>query len=188
MQPNCTALPLGIVIRKTPGVTKWAKWNWKAVGILPGASNAHWRELRREGDAVEYHAATVSLELYPSDTEAYLTGLSAQVPAIYVIMRDTDDPDAIEDVEVLLATASPYEAQDYMDSGEEIVEKVPMTEGLVAYIRDYINAHHEEEVFVKRKRDKKRIDLAEDGIGDPRIRQVADVYRAPGAKKERFVH
>ena len=41
-------------------------------------------------------------------------------------------------------------------------------------------------VFIKRKRDKKRIDLREDGKGDERIRQVADVYRAPASAKRRL--
>ncbi|MDE0408553.1 MAG: DUF3305 domain-containing protein, partial [Alphaproteobacteria bacterium] len=35
------------------------------------------------------------------------------------------------------------------------------------------------EPFVKRQRDRRRVDLAEDGKGDPRIRQMSDVYRAP---------
>ena len=34
-------------------------------------------------------------------------------------------------------------------------------------------------LLVKRSRDKRRTDLVEEGIGDARIRQVADVYRAP---------
>ncbi|WP_106205542.1 DUF3305 domain-containing protein [Aliiruegeria haliotis] len=188
MRPPQVSLPLGIVIRKMPGVTRWARWSWKAVGILPGAGPADWHEMRRDGDAVEYHAATVQLELYASDTEAYLTGLSARVPSIGVVMRDATDPDAAEDVEVVLATASPYETQDYLDSGEEIVELVPMPEGLVALIRDFVDAHHEDEVFVKRRRDKKRIDAQEDGVGDARIPQLTDVYRSPGSQKRRVLH
>ena len=184
MPSNSTSLPLGIVIRKSAGVTKWAKWVWRVVGVLPGAAQAQWKVLRREGDSVEYHAATLPLELWASDTEAYMTGLSARVPNIYVVLRETDDPDAKEDVEVLLATASPYEAQDYLDSGEEIVEQVAMPDGLVAFVRDFCLEHHVEETFVKRKRDRKRIDLQQDGIGDPRIRQKSDVYRAPGKRRE----
>ncbi len=86
-------------------------------------------------------------------------------------------------MQVLLATASPYEAQDYADTGEELVEKVPMPAGLVAWIRDFVELHHEDEVFIKRRRNKARIDLKEDGIGDARIRQASDVYRAPSRKE-----
>lgn len=175
-------MPLGVVIRRMPGVTRWARHVWKAVAVLPGAGEADWKELRREGDAVEYHAATLTLELYRTDTEAYLQGLSAEVPAIYVVMRDAEEGDA--PLDITLVTASPFEAQDYADTGEEQVEKVPMPEGLIAWVRDFAEAHHEEEVFVKRKRDKKRIDLKEDGIGDARIRQVADVYRAPSRREQ----
>lgn len=181
MAPRHATMPLGIVIRKSPGVTRWAKWVWKAVAILPGAAPAEWVELRREGDAIEYHAATLPLELWSSDSEAYLSGLSARVPSIAVVMRESETgPQPIEPV---LVTASPYEGQDYLDSGEEIVELVPMPHGLIAWIRDFAHQHHEDEVFVKRRRDKKRIDLVEDGKGDPRIAQLSDVYRAPGSRR-----
>jgi hypothetical protein len=179
-KPQSVSIPLGVVIRRVPGVTRWAKHVWKAVAVLPGAGGADWKELRRDGDAVEFHAATLPLELYRTDTEAYLHGLSAQSPSIYVVMRPGEDERPLE---ITLVTASPYEAQDYADTGEELVEKVPMPEGLVAWIRDYVEEHHEDEVFVKRRRDKKRIDLKEDGIGDARIRQTADVYRAPSTKE-----
>lgn len=175
------SLSLGVVIRRAPGVTRWARHVWKAVAVLPGAGPAEWKELRREGGAVEFHAATLPLELHRTDTEGYLHGLSAKTPAIYVVMRESDAGEA--PLDVLLVTASPYEAQDYADTGEELVEKVPMPEGLVAWIRDFIERHHEDEVFIKRRRDKKRIDLKEDGIGDARIRQPADVYRAPSRKE-----
>ncbi|MEP2533034.1 DUF3305 domain-containing protein [Shimia sp.] len=179
MRQAPVSLPLGIVIRRTPSVSRWARWTWKAVGVLPGAAQADWQVLRQEGDAVEYHAATVPLELWHTDTEAYLNGLSARAPSIGVVMRETADADTEQPYEILLATASPYEFQDYADSGEEIVELVPMPEGLIALIRDFVEKHHEDEVFVKRRRDKKHVDLVEDGKGDPRVSQLSDVYRAP---------
>ncbi len=174
------SMALGIVIRRVPSVTRWVEHVWKVVAVLPGAGPENWKVLRRDGEAIEYHAATVPLELFRTDTEAYLHGLSTKIPSIYVVMRDGVGVDPLD---VVLATASPYEAQDYADTGEELVEKVPMPEGLVAWIRDYIEEHHEDEVFVKRRRDKSRIDLTENGIGDARIRQISDVYRAPSAKE-----
>jgi hypothetical protein len=54
-----------------------------------------------------------------------------------------------------------------------------MPPGLVAWVRDFVEQHHVEEEFVKRKRDRKRVDLVEDGVGDVRIQQDTDVYRAP---------
>lgn len=187
LSSRSVSMPVGVVVRKTPGVTKWAKWNWQAVAVLPGAAQADWLEMRREGDAIEYHAGTRTLELYRTDTDAYLSGLSCEVPMLYVVMRNAGTNDELGDVDLLLVTASPYEAQDYMDSGEEMVEPIPMPVPMIAWIADFIETHHEEEAFIKRKRDKKRTDLIEDGIGDHRIRQTTDVYRAPTRKTRGYI-
>ncbi len=175
------SMPVGVVVRRSPGVTRWAAWSWKAVSVLPGAAPADWRLLREEGGVAEFHAATPVLQLHPADSEAYLVTLSDKTPAIYVVMRQTGVAD--RPLQVLLVTASPYEAQDYMDNGEDVVEKLPMPSGLVGWISDFVNAHYEEEIFVKRRRDRKHVDLVEDGVGDARIAQMTDVYRAPGRKE-----
>lgn len=171
-------MPMGVVVRRTPGVTRWAAWAWKVISVLPGAGPAQWRKLRRDGDATDYHAATPTLELHGAETEAYLHGISARVPSVYVVMRRVEGASG-PPFEVVLVTASPYEAQDYADSGEEIVEKVAMPEGLVAWVRDFVEAYHEDEVFKKRRRDRTTIGKSEDGVGDPRIAQLSDVYRSP---------
>lgn len=182
-------IPLGIVIRKSPGVTRWAVWSWRVVAVLPGAGPAHWREMRRDGESVEYHAATLPLELHRTQTEAYLHGISSKVPAIYVVLRARPDvQEAQGPYDVVLATASPFEAQHYADSGEEVVEKVPMPEGLAAWVRDFIKAHHAEDEFRKRRRDTVEPSTGQTGIGDPRIAQMRNVYRAPDPAHRRRVH
>lgn len=178
---HCQTIPLGVVLRRAPGVTRWAAWSWKAVAVMPGAASADWRLLRDVGGVAEFHAATRVLELHAAECEAYLVGLSDKVPSIYVVMRPTDDTE--RPLDVLCVTASPYDAQDYMDNGSDVVEKVPMPAGLIAWVRAFTDAHYEEEVFVKRRRDRKRTDLVEDGIGDARISQLTDVYRAPGRRE-----
>ncbi|TYC48333.1 DUF3305 domain-containing protein [Rhodobacterales bacterium] len=177
-------MPVGIVVRRLPGVTRWQKWSWRATALLPGAGPADWAVLRTEGDAVEYHAATLTLELHRTETEAYMIAISDKVPSAYVIMRPAPEREDDIPLEMLLITASAHEGLDYADSSEVIVEKVPMPAGLVAWIQDFVNLHHQEEVFYKRQRDMTRIDLEEDGIGDPRIRQLSDVYRSPGGRKK----
>ncbi len=179
-------LPVGVVLQRRPGVTRWVKWVWSAVAVLPGAGPADWRTLRDEGDVTEYHAATLPLELFGSDTEAYREALSSTPPSVYVILRSDGSGDASAPLEVAHVTASPYEAQDYTDSGEDQVEKVAMPAGLVAWIRDFVEAHHEDEVFVKRKRDRVRTDRKQDGLGDPRVEKPADIYASPSLKRRRL--
>ncbi|WP_269571743.1 DUF3305 domain-containing protein [Roseobacter sp. CCS2] len=176
-------LPVGVVMQRTPGVTAWAKWSWTARAVLPGAQPAHWVEMRRDGETTEYHAGTLDLELHRADTEAYLHGLHAKDPSVYIILREGagDAP-----LDLVLLTVSPYEAQDYADSGEEIIEKVPMPPALRAWVEDFVEKHHQEETFIKRKRDKKRIDLRQDGIGDARVSRGSDVYASPRRLRERL--
>lgn len=176
-------MPVGVVVRRQPGVTRWARWVWRPVAVLPGASKATWRELRRAGDAVEYHAATVTLELYRTDTEAYLVSLTMEPPRVFVALRKGHESSPEFPYEVHAVTASAYEAQDYQDSGDEIVEPVPMPPGLVAWVSDFVHRHHDAGTFVKRRRNAVEVDRLQDGKGDARVRQIADVYRAPGALK-----
>lgn len=176
-------MPLGIVVRRTPGVTRWARWAWKVVAVLPGAGPADWRELRREADAVEYHAATLTLDLYSSDTEGYQVNLGSTVPGVTVVLRDNTEPGARIPWRPAFVTVSAYEGQDYLDSGDGLVELVPMPAGLIAWVQAFVDANHVEEPFIKRKRDRQRVDLVEDGKGDPRVRQLADVYRAPTTRR-----
>jgi hypothetical protein len=179
------ALPVGIVVRRTPGATRWAPWSWRAVAALPGAGPAEWREMRRETvegrEAVEFHAATGLLELHRADCEAYAESLDSAAPSIWAIFHPTGDRERPWDLHAV--TASPFEAQDALDSGEELVERIPLTPELAGWIAEFVEAHWRPEPFRKRRRSPATMDGVESGRGDPRIRQEADVYRAPGALK-----
>ncbi len=183
MTERMASLPLGVVLRRSPGATRWARWTWRASALLPGAGPADWRELRREGDAAEFHAATVTLELHRAETEGYLTALNMAAPTAFVILRPDEDPASPHEWRVHAVTASAYEAQDHQDGGDEVVEPVTMPPALAEFVRAFCARHHEDTPFVKRRRDRARTDGAEDGIGDERVRQPADVYRAPGQTK-----
>jgi len=176
---NSESLPLGVVVKRAPGVTRWAAWAWTVPDILPGAGTATWKVLAQSGETTLYHAATLPLTLYPSDTEAYAHELQAATPSVYVVLRQGagDWP-----LEPKIVTASPYEGQDYCDSGEDVVERVAMPAGMRAWIEAFVARHHNDEPFVKRKRDKSRVDRVQDGVGDARIAQPSDVYRAPGLR------
>lgn len=176
------SMPVGIIVRRSPGVTRWAKWAWKVIAVLPGAGPADWRELRHDGDTADFHAATLTLDLWSTDTEAYQVAMASKIPGVIVVLREDAAPGARMPWAPFAITASPYEGQDYMDSGDGLVEQVPMPLTMIGWVRDFVAAHHVDEPFIKRKRDRKRVDLVEDGRGDARIRQMSDVYRAPRAR------
>jgi hypothetical protein len=147
-------MALGVVVERRELDNRWQRFAWKPVAVLPGAPPVEeWRELVRGDRFVRWHAATLPLELHRTETEAYRVNLSGRSPAIYVVLR-TIQPSAKtagNDVSPFAATASPYDAEGYME-GDDLVEAVPMPDGLIAWVRAFIDRHHVDQPFVKRKR------------------------------------
>lgn len=177
-------LQVGVVVRRSPGVTRWARDIWKPVAIIPGAPDAFWKELVHEGEVVDFHAGTVTMELFRADVEGYLVSLNMSVPSVWVVMDKDVTGRSPSGWVVSTVTASAHEALDSLDSGESIVEAVPVPESMAAWIKEFVDMHYIEEPFKKRRRDEIRVDGIEDAKGDPRIRQDSDVYRAPANIKK----
>lgn len=157
-------VPLGIVVAREEVDNPWLDYAWRPTGVIVGAPDvAAWKELKRGPGWVHYYAATVPLELHRKETEAYRVNLQNEQPAVYVVLREAETDDSERPVEVHLATVSAFEAQDYLDSGEDIVEPVPMPETLIAWIKRFVDDHHVEEKFKKRKRDE--VDIEDHKFG-----------------------
>lgn len=154
------ALPIGVILTHKKAKNPWADNVWRASGVMldipPGPE---WRELAHGEDYTQYLTTRAQLELFRKDTEAYIANIESSEPSLYIVLREDDD----EPVNVHLVTASPFEAQDYLDSSEELVERISMPEPLLELIGAFIKEHHVEETFRKRKRDE--VDLEEQKFG-----------------------
>ena len=171
-------LPLGVVVERRKIDNPWVDHAWKAVAVIAGARDMDpkgpWTELARGSsggtadsqakgeDWVHFHAGTLPLELFRKETEGYKVNLSQRPPRLFIVLRSGEDLDCDHDIAPFLVTACPYEAQDYLDSGEELVEPVAMPEGVAAFIQAFVDQHHVDEPFKKRKR--KRYDSGETGF------------------------
>ena len=181
-------MPVGIIVSKHPGVTRWASEIWKPSGLIPGADIAHWVELRSEGDVTQYHARTLPLTLHRAEVEAYRVALSMDVPSAFVILDEDESGDTPGGWEVSDVTLSPYDAQDLLDSGFSLVEPVPIPPVIVSWAQQFVDHHFVEEPFKKRKRDRLDVDQVDEGIGDPRVSQGSDVYLSPASLRKRKKH
>ena len=153
MVEKMQTVPLGVVIERREIDHAWQSHTWVPIAVIPGAAATDgWRELAQGEGWIRYHVATLAMELHRKETEAYRANLSSARPAVFVMLAETDEMDAEHEVEATLLTASPYEAQDYLDSGEIIVEGVPMPDGVIAFVQAFVDRHHVDEPFVKRKR------------------------------------
>ena len=168
------SMPMGIVVERRDLQNRWQRVAWKPIGVLPGAGPIEGKKVLLRGpDWSHFHMATLPLELHRKETLAYKTNLNDAPPRLYVVLRTIDEPGADEDVKPFMVTASPFQAQDYLDSGDDIVEGVTMPEAVVAWISAFCDHHHVDEPFKKRKR--KRYDPDEVGFG----------HRPPGVDSHR---
>ncbi len=169
------SVPLGIVVEKRKSTHPWGDWIWKPVAVfMNAAEGVTWVELMRGEDYVRYHAATLPLTLHRKDTEALRFNLMLDEPELYVVLEESGDPDSDFPYEPHAVTASSYKSQDFNDAGDDIIEKVAMPEGIAVLIQAFVEEHHVEEEFKKRRRDK--VDLGEQKFGKtpifaPRTRQ-----------------
>ncbi|MEP3277965.1 MAG: DUF3305 domain-containing protein [Stappiaceae bacterium] len=154
------SIPLGIVVEKRQSKHPWADWIWKPVAVFMNADEtADWQEMRRDETHVRYHAATLLLTLHRKETEALRLNLMLPEPELYVVLQENEDHKSEFPYLAKFVTASSYDAQDYHDAGDDIIEKVAMPEGVAVLIQAFVEEHHVEETFKKRRRD--RLDTEE---------------------------
>ena len=158
-------MSVGVVVERREADNQWLDHTWQVISIIPGAAEIdRWNEIGRGPDWVQFHAATLPLELFRRETEGYKYNLSLEQPSVFVVLRDDEDGEG-HDAVPFLATVCPYEAQDYMDSSEETVHSVPMPETVAAWIAEFVESHHVDEPFKKRKR--KAFDPRKEGFDRP---------------------
>lgn len=158
------SLPVGIVVERRDSSHPWADHIWKPVAVMPGAPpmdpSGPWKVLQEGEGWEQYLAGTLEIEIWRTDTDAYLDSLSGERGLVFVVLRE--DLEGDHEVIPFLATVSSYEAQDYADAGEDIVEGVPMPEPVKAWLQAFIDKHHRPEPFRKRRlRGKKRAEQEE---------------------------
>lgn len=181
------SMPLGIILEQRTSRNKWVEFDWSVVAVIPGADLINNPIVLRsgtdkEGDWVQYHAATLTLEIFNKETEGYKFNLGLDHPSVYVVLRENDsEPDSENneglDIIPFLVTVCPYEAQDYLDSGEEIVEGVLMPASVFSWLSAYVDKYYIEETFKKRKR--KAFDPRKEGYDKP-IAPIGNTYFRTG--------
>ena len=82
--------------------------------------------------------------MHRKETLAYVVNLENDVPVVYIVATDPEDEDGKLPYDIRLVTVSLLEVQDYSDSGEDIVDAIPMIEPLVVRVGKFVEEHHQE--------------------------------------------
>ncbi|MEO4001933.1 DUF3305 domain-containing protein [Mesorhizobium sp. CAU 1732] len=145
-------IEVGVIVERRALNNPWIDHAWVPVGVLAGApAAAPWTMLDEAAMATRYYAGKVQLEIYDMDTTMYRENLRSSRPSLWVALRHTD---ASPGVVLHLVTADPADAEALTETGTDIIEAVPMPVEIQEHIARFIEAHHVDRPFIKRKRDK----------------------------------
>ena len=189
-----------IIIERQPIDNIWQSHRWvihdlvplnlRAGDGLPPSNDIHFERLRqvKSGkESLSLFIAEASLDLHGAEAEAYADNLASAEPSIYAVFRknEDDDDNSDEEVDIHLAeiSLSPYNIQDYEDCGEDQVEKLPLHGPIADFVKDFVDVHFKPEPFIKRKRDKARVDRDQLGQADPRLKTQGNAFKIPSNKK-----
>lgn len=145
-------MSLGVVVERRRPVSPWAEEHWRVVDVLLGRPDVEPWTLLGEGEGWRrYYAGAAHLELFRSETANYRDNLAGARPAVYVVLRRGDGPCGIA---LHLATVDPGEIEAHADAGDDLIEALPLPAPVAAWMRDFIDRHHVEKPFLKRRRDR----------------------------------
>ncbi|MEM8555131.1 MAG: DUF3305 domain-containing protein [Pseudomonadota bacterium] len=144
-------IPLGVIVERRASRSRWISETWRPVGVmLMGLTPVKpWTVLLADEGMTRYHAGVCDLVLHRKETEALRLNLMLEVPEIYVTLQEGSGEWPWEPAGV---TASSFDAQDWEDPGDQIIERVAMPEAVAAFVQAFVEVHHVEETFKKRKR------------------------------------
>ena len=179
-----------VIVERQPLDNPWISHKWAVHDLIPldisaglGAlpsGDIILQPLHADSSELDLYMADIRIDLHHAEAEAYAENLQSSDPAIYVVLRRTEDMDTDEeedietgqacaDVRLFDVSLSPYNIQDYEDCGEDQIEKLPLQGPIAQFVESFVEQHFTPEVFVKRKRDKARIDADTQRGGDARL-------------------
>ncbi|BCX17907.1 MAG: hypothetical protein KatS3mg117_1589 [Geminicoccaceae bacterium] len=157
-------LELAVVVERRRAKSRWVDWVWRPVELVPELAGEPAPRLLVEGEGwTRWLAGTATLELHRKETADYRLALSAEPPQLYVVLRRVEDDPELP-WRPFLITASPFEAQVYAEPGDDLVEALPMPEPVVGLVQDFVERHHVDTPFLKRRR--KSADAAPDAASE----------------------
>ena len=146
---------VGIVLERRPSDSPWLDHEWLTVGVtLDVVDGDAWKLLYDAAGTRRYLSPAVVVELHRAETEAYLYNLQSPEPSLFAVVRHDEESEEDVPFDIHVATLSPYEAQDYLDCSEEQVDRLALPNDLAVWMEGFVEAHHVEQEFKKRRRDK----------------------------------
>ena len=147
-----SSIAVGVVVERCKAQSPWIDFTWRPLSVLPGVPEARaWTILQEEGDRTAFYAGPAEISLYRTETANYRDNLGSGAPRLWVALRSTGVEPPYE---IFAVTADPAEGEALTESGNDLVDVVPMPEPIRLQIDGFVAEHHVERPFYKRKRDR----------------------------------
>jgi Protein of unknown function (DUF3305) len=144
-------LTVGVVVERRTLDNPWIDHAWLPSAILPGAPAVEaWTTLSEQNGVRQVYAGPHMISFFSTDTGHYRDNLLSGSPKIWVSLRRTDGEPPVSVVGV---TADPAEGEAFTEAGDDIVEALAMPAQLGEQLAQFIQTHHVERSFQKRRRD-----------------------------------
>jgi hypothetical protein len=143
-------IPVAVLVEQSKAHSPWASVHWRAVSVLVGQPSAQpWTPLNVGGQRHLYYAGMATIALHRTETGNYRDNLCCAAPLLWVVLRPTG---AEPPYTVFAVTADPAEGEAFTQTGDDVVDAVPMPEPIRARLETFIAQHHVDRPFYKRKR------------------------------------
>lgn len=151
--PTADRFPVSVIVeRRSVTNNRWITERWQVVGIVPGATAASATAARRliheDETAEQYLWGGFEIVLHRDETEGYYYNLLGRQPSVFVVCHRQ-----AAELVPFLVLASHYEAEAYMDAGEEVFA-IPLPPPIYLWLERYVVEHYVPTEKQGRKRDR----------------------------------
>jgi Protein of unknown function (DUF3305) len=145
-------IPVGVVVERCKATSPWLDSVWRSVAVLCGLPDAApWTALGAAQHATTCYMGAAEIELYRTETDHYRANLASGAPSVWVALRPTG---ALPAYELFAVTADPSEGESFTQSGDDLVDAVPMPAVVRQIVEAFVAEHHVEQPIYRRKRDR----------------------------------
>jgi hypothetical protein len=146
------AIPVGVVADRKKAESRWIDYLWVPSAVVTGLPETEpMTKIASNADGESFFVGATQVVLASTETANYRDNLLTGAPKLWVVLRASNYDHSVELVTV---TADPAEGEAHTESGSNLVEALPMPAEIAAALAAFVDEHHVEREFFKRKRDR----------------------------------
>jgi hypothetical protein len=162
------SMQVAVVMRRERLANRWQPWRWGLEGVVPHEPGfgAEPRLLLRNGDGERWLHPGFTVELFRDDAEGYYLNVTTPAPCWFVLWRMEEEPTVADEpiARPAMVTLSYHDAGRWLDA-QETVEQVPAPAEVIAWMRDFADAHYV--IEPKQRRRPQSFRPLQDRFGNP---------------------